>query len=494
MIKLLLVEDEPPIGRAIKKMIEQISQEFLVVGCEYNGEAALERLGREHVDVVLTDIRMPVMDGIKLLEVMRERYPDCIVAILSGYQEFSYAQSALRNGAFDYLLKPVSREKLAEFLGRLEDVCSVNELNRKRELVMESMSGVAAPNPRASSKCSIFLTCVGAWPLIPDDTMTPGAAFWRDVSADDFCRRLLTGDETVLTFEGKVKPERVFVLENVSPQRLPQLAQELFDRLAELANPIPVTICAFPELAAIWEVGTIIRALRAQLYTGIRLCGGQLCWDTGDAKKPAPVFARGSAESVVEALVTKNAELLKKNLAEVVGDAVRSGMTQIEFCRLLDAVICDQRLQNFSMADVKLDLYEAVSNAVALQSLADDLFAIFDHFNATEFKSEQRELIDQIKRYLELNFDKNITNEMLSQQFGFVPSYISKIFRRHKGVSPSEYMTRLRMEKAKAAIINNPDLLIRNVAQLVGYNDPYYFSKAFKKETGKWPTQFQQKQ
>ncbi len=492
MIKVLLVEDEPPIGRAIQKMIEQTSPAFFVVGCAINGQAALDWLVREPVDVVITDIRMPVMDGIELLEEIKQRHPECIAVVQSGYQDFGYAQSALRLGAFDYLLKPLSRDKLGDLLGRLEDYCSMREVEKKRMLLQQSLNRPPVEKKGDAATCAVFLACVGAWPLSPDDSMTPGAAFWEPLSPETLVEANLVEGESVLVFEGKFRPERVFVLENVPEERLQEVVGNVYKNFSTRATPVAVTLCAYPERLAIWEVGTIIRALRARLYNSIRLCCSQLFWETDIPQKREASLSVLPVAEIVEALCAKNHDLLAANVEDAVHNAVNAHMTQLEFCHFLDAVICDPRLQTPRVADIKADITEAVSNVVSPDGLAKDLFAILNQFNAAEFNIEQKDVITRMEQYLERNYNRNITNEMLSRQFGFVPSYISKIFRRHKGVSPSEYITFLRMEKAKATISRQPELRMREVAQMVGYQDPYYFSKAFKKETGMWPTQYQQ--
>jgi YesN/AraC family two-component response regulator len=146
-----------------------------------------------------------------------------------------------------------------------------------------------------------------------------------------------------------------------------------------------------------------------------------------------------------------------------------------------------------STAGLKLDLSEAVSNAVTPEGLRADLVQILGQFGMGESKTDKKMMISQIKKYLTENYTKSISNEMLSALFGFVPSYISKIFRQQMGVSPAEYLARLRIEKAKTLLDTRQDLLIREVALLVGYNDPYYFLRAFKKITGLWPSQYQEK-
>ena len=245
MIKVLIAEDEPPIARAVQRLIEELSPEFKIIGRAINGQEALSLMLREEADVVFTDIRMPVMDGLRLLEELRRNWPDCLSVVLSGYQEFTYAQTALRHGAFDYLLKPLSKDALAELLRRLE------------------------------------------------------------------------------------------------------------------------------------------------------------------------------------------AAHATKNIMRTVTRHVLSKQTQ---------------------------------------------------------KTEG--LVARMEQYLNENYSQDITNETLSAQFGYVPSYLSRIFRDQMDVSPMAYLTRLRLEMAKELLREHRGLLVRDVAQLVGYTDVSYFSKLFKKATGLWPSQY----
>ena len=490
MIKLLVVDDEPPIGRAVKAMIEKASDAFEVVGCELNGFAALERMAQEPIDVVITDIRMPVMDGIAFLEKAEKRYPDCISVILSGYQEFAHAQAAIKLGAFDYLLKPLTMDKISDLLNRIEDLWTLRIVAKKRETLLESMRGISFVRNGSAAKCSVLLACAGAWPLSPDDAMVPGATFWESVPFA--CEQLLHTGEDVIAFEGKVMPERIFVFDGLDRYRFQEVAPLVYDRLKDLGLPLAVTVCAFPDPAEIWEVGYLVRALRAKLYTSVRLCRSQFIWDVAGELSPAASVSNLSVDPIVESILAKDSGTLKTCMERFVTTCVQGNLTQMEFCRFLDSILCDQRLQIPSNTGIKLDLNGAVSNAVTTEGLAADIFAILDHFSSYKDKGAQQDLIWQIEQYLKINMDKAITNEMLSKRFGFVPSYVSKLFRRHKGMSPSEYIIKLRMEKAKETMQRYEGILIKNVSQLVGYNDPHYFSKIFKKETGQWPSQFQE--
>ncbi|MBP1994518.1 response regulator transcription factor [Paenibacillus eucommiae] len=270
MIKVMIVEDEPPIARSLKRMMESEHSSYQVVACAINGQEALEWLQREQIDVVFTDIRMPVMDGIELLSRLSLHDPQILKVVISGYQEFEYARKAIQYQVFDYMLKPIVKPVLAELLHKIADQIQVKEADLKRQQLYEQLS----------------------------QTMLPGEQ---------------TSETQALE------------------------AQTLEAKTSE-SQPLPVVL--------------------------------------------------------------------------------------------------------------------------------------------------------EVERFLQKHYTENITNEMLSQKFGFVSSYISKLFRAHKGVSPSQYVTKLRIDKAKEIIRLQPHLRMKEVAELVGYNDALYFSRVFRKETGDWPTQF----
>lgn len=119
MYKVFIADDEMWIVMGLKKLIEKSAKPFAVVGEANNGVTALEELEKKRPDILFTDIRMPGYTGLELLEKLREKGLGLKVVFITGYADFEYAQSALRLGAFDYLLKPIDEDKLDEVLERL---------------------------------------------------------------------------------------------------------------------------------------------------------------------------------------------------------------------------------------------------------------------------------------------------------------------------------------------------------------------------------------
>lgn len=120
MMKLLIVDDEVMIREGLKYLLEEIIVGYEVSAMAKNGVEALELLKKEIPDALITDIRMPIMDGLQLCYKVRNQYPKLPIVIISGYEDFQYAKQALQLGVVDYLLKPIDRIELALTLKKLQ--------------------------------------------------------------------------------------------------------------------------------------------------------------------------------------------------------------------------------------------------------------------------------------------------------------------------------------------------------------------------------------
>lgn len=121
MIKVLIVDDEMIIRKGIRTSIDWERLGIVIVGEAKNGQEALDLSGRLEPDIVMTDIRMPVMDGLALAAALRERQPHVKIIIVSGYDDFDYARQALKIGVSEYLTKPVGAEDLTKLMLKLGD-------------------------------------------------------------------------------------------------------------------------------------------------------------------------------------------------------------------------------------------------------------------------------------------------------------------------------------------------------------------------------------
>ncbi len=138
MYKFLVVDDEEIVRRGFRQKIAWEDTGFIFLEPCKNGREAIERIAQEHPDVVMTDICMPLVDGLEVADHIAKQHPDIIVLILSGYEEFEYARSALRSGVVDYLLKPITSHELSELVSKLKTRLDENPHRR---------AGLMASNP-----------------------------------------------------------------------------------------------------------------------------------------------------------------------------------------------------------------------------------------------------------------------------------------------------------------------------------------------------------
>lgn len=133
-MRILIVDDEPIVRKGMTAIIHKENSDWRVIGQEPNGEAALRFMEREVPDILITDIKMVSMDGICLSKIVRRKWPEMLILVVSGYGEFEFAKEAVRFGAMDYLLKPTAPSELICALGRAEET-----LRKQRDAHVETL-------------------------------------------------------------------------------------------------------------------------------------------------------------------------------------------------------------------------------------------------------------------------------------------------------------------------------------------------------------------
>ncbi|MRN55958.1 response regulator transcription factor [Paenibacillus monticola] len=144
MIKVMIADDEEVIRRGLAKITSRMDLEVEVIGSYGNGQEAWEhlaKLGPEDIDLLITDIKMPRMDGFKLIEQVRGSMKNVSIAVLSGFSEFEYARRAIRHGVLDYLLKPIDKTQLYELLKRVDEEKKKPPEPEREQIVIQAAEG-----------------------------------------------------------------------------------------------------------------------------------------------------------------------------------------------------------------------------------------------------------------------------------------------------------------------------------------------------------------
>lgn len=494
MIRVMIVEDEPPTLRRIAGMIEKIDSEFFVAATALNGRAALEKMDEMRIDLVITDIRMPVMNGLELMDKIRESDPDVMIVVLSGHQDFEYAHHAMRAQSIDYLLKPMSEQAMRELLARIKS--QHRQLNRERLkksiAIQLNKSEAGAPQREAQDTVEVCLFCAGGFPFDDDAEMSPAADFWMTRSLENLAEEAgVTGFRW--EFMGSTPVERILIFQDESKADGVCAMKRLHE---SLLGAMPVSCACFGERIELSRAGGALKRLRRALQENIRIGRSDFITvdDFGPAQEPAEDDE--AARKLASWLASERGGQESYILSELFVRMEREGWPQR---RILDLFLGASGLMERSGKDDAREaarhyqtvLTDVVCTALSMEEVKDAVFSLALPSPPNTAEGKQADVVQAIEKYLRGHYGEHITNQTLAAEFGYVPSYISVLFRQKYRLSPSEYLTQIRMDEAKKLIRDHPDMLIREVSERVGFKSQHHFSRIFKKSEGVRPTSYQ---
>lgn len=511
MIKVLVVEDEPPILRSLIKLIETTNPEFKVVDFAYNGKEAIEVLEKNKPDIVFTDVKMPIMDGIELISYLFSNYPDIITVIVSGYSDFNYAKSAIRYNAYEYLLKPVVSSLLEELLTKIE--VTIKEKIRKQKLQYFNdaiQSGKTAevllPKETVSPAYYTILICAGSSPSFALDYHIPARDFWDNTDLDGITSAFLQNGEESWIISGKSTAEKIVLLtlKDNSRDRLLEISEQIYLKLS--ISRFAITMVINSTITNLNHIGSSCQLLRISLVKKIIIGHSQKLIEDSNFKNEnslegnSKIFDLSLENNLLLAIRRGDIEALKTGF-KILFDFFQTNLTpqitvekHLKYLATASQSPASQSIVN-SNSNFELDVNEAISNSFDYNELLNNLVYLFigvskSISSESEADNKMPEVVKSINMYLIENYTKQITMTTLSKKFGLVPTYLSKLFKTYIGMSPSDFITHLRIEKSKELMKSQPQLLVKEISILVGYDDQHYFSRLFKKETGVGPTEY----
>lgn len=509
MIRVLVVEDEMPILHSIKKGIEMTNPRFQVVATAYNGEEALAQLRLNEIDVVFTDIRMPVMDGIGLISRLREAYPAIVPVIVSGYQEFEYAKKAMNLNVSDYLLKPLSLVELGKVLLSIAaQIDGRNEalLDKYMEDALHHEGNAKKARPPAvleEGNLGMMLLCAGSFPGFTLEDYSPATAAWDRFDLAGACGEWLQEGRGLWVMDGKSPSEKIIVYHRAAESvaaTLQRCAEGLLERWErEAGTSLTIGISSdFP----IGELLTTGQMLRARLYKKASIGVSQLfaLSQSEDRAPELPKLDTFTEKKLLMALDHNTHEPFLEALRGLIEPWKTSRPRQYEVERVMRQIasLClrsmDSPTPYFSHL-FEYDIDQAILHSGSYDELYKHLSIVYRMaFSMKESNEEEgdqsKQLMERLDEYLRMNLTEPINHQTLSEKYGLVPSYLSKLFASYKGMSPAKYLVTLRIQRAKELLETQPKLLMKDIANLIGYQDALYFSKLFKKETGVWPSEY----
>lgn len=518
MYKVFLVEDEIVTREGIRDRVDWAAAGFQFCGEAPDGELALPLLEKTRPDVLITDIKMPFMDGLQLCKIVRDRLPSLKIIILSGHDEFQYAQEAVRLGVTEYLLKPVGvqdlhlvlekvarqldqaqeeRESLQRLKHQLEDDLTLRQEKFLLKLAMGGMSSLEA----VEEGQRLDLNLIAKWYQVITLEFEPGGEPFNYNQSQQIERIIsrLVGHNPDVFLSKKGMAELLLLLKGDSAEVLGQEAYFLTQLIkSEVENKTDWSMrvgLGSPQA----RIGNIYQSFTEALANLERVAG--------------PAQGRASDELHKAELLNLDPSALEDYLQFGTIDGFDDFFgTYLE--PLGETALQSYFIKNYIFADIILttarfvhklggeaDLVIPEINEVetllmtikSLPQLKEETRRVFTsalNFRDRQAQNQYGAIIHQARKYIETHYSRaEVSLNEVAAQVNLSPSHFSTIFSREVGETFTEYLTHIRLEKAKELLRTTP-LKSFEIAAQIGYNDPHYFSYVFKKHLGFSPKEF----
>ena len=531
-IKVFLVEDEMVIRNGIVKSINWEKEGYRLVGEASDGELAYPMILKEKPDILLTDIKMPFLDGLELSRLVKQKLPDTKILIFSCYDEFDYAKEAIRIGVTEYLLKPVSSEQLLEVMRRISK--QIEQDREEREILRQYQEDMKENVERERQN---FFSHVIRGEVSIGEAVKNGKKYGMDLSAGFYSIILFkifsTPEENIVSehiwkicekIETKVDEipyayyfQRgidgwVFLLTAESKEQMEERQKNLCDCLAEIMKNerkveyfggIGKPVERIRNLGQSFRDAERIFAERFTRQSNQFLSGFEKMdvykddefqiKDLGDVGKSREMIEKflnnGTKEELEEFMDTYFIRMKEDKLQStlmrqyIIMDIY---IVIMSFCEKIDAVNHDYQqeteklkstIQNMnSVSEIRSYITYMLNQAIELRdSISKKRYA--DIIKAAE------------KMISEHYMSEEISLNSVADSVGMSPSYFSSVFSKESGKTFVEFLTETRMEKAKELLMCSA-LKTSEIGYEVGYKDPHYFSYIFKKTQGCSPKDY----
>ncbi len=527
MLKVFLVEDEYVVRESIKNNIEWSDYGFEFCGEAGDGEVALSLIRKELPDIVITDIKMPFMDGLTLSKLIKEEFPQMEIILLTGYEEFSYAQEALHIGVARYLSKPISGEALtAELTQIAEKIREKKEDRAIREKYKKEME------ERTVQEKQEFFDSIVTGGKNAADLLEEARKLSLDLSAVYYNILLLKVwsdrhdmeeySKTVVSMEERLKEMaeekkvllfdrhlegKALLFKADSVEQMTALMQEFIENLEKMfaenrhihffggVGKTVMHISEIPESFGCAGKGFAHRYLGETdrfLYDNeIKKQADSFSMSEIDPKKMAhervTEFLRRGEGMEVNFFVEEFLHGLGENAMQ--SSMFRQYITMDTYLTVIDFMENELGVSRDVLETIELNsaVTATEESAIAfMKEIINNALSLREDMSKNRYHDVVRDAISYIEQhYSEEEFSLN----ELASYVNFSPNHLSAVFRQQTGQPFIKYLTDYRITKAKE-LLRCTGKKSSEIALLVGYKDAHYFSYAFKKAQGMTPTQY----
>lgn len=499
-MRIMIVDDELIQRQALAMLVSKYIGTIQDTVLADSGREALRLMDKEPADIVCVDYRMPGISGIEVIREMKRKYPMTIFILITAFSEFSIAQNALKLAVHDYILKPVKKE---EFISTISSC--VQEILQRRQ---QEESWLTLKEYVRELEPAFEKELFGAF-LLKKETVIRRFVELKRIKegAKGFC--------AIINMSECWKKINYELLIGTLKS---QLAEQCYVIAREnLDNRMVVFVVEKEKLCSISEFKTmIVRMVSEPIKMGIGCVSDDIFQLHSSYKMAVEAEKKCSREmrivyeeeeqiqtfyeypyslekQIISAITNKNAEKAERLISElyhmILAYAEGDQEKIMEELKKLQAALL--RL----CAEYEVECYEidAINDCDHIyegcQFLAKKMIIAF-----SEKRQQGKDaVIVYAIEYIKENYFTNLSLDDIASRFQISIFYFTKLFKAKMGYTFVEYLTYVRIENAKKLMLQDPDIKINEVCELVGYNDPKYFCKAFKKLTGMTPAEFKKR-
>jgi two-component system response regulator YesN len=513
--RILIADDEAIERQGLELMITRAMPGMFEIFHAENGRVAIEKAEQEKPDIIFMDIKMPGIQGIDALKEIIRNMPHVKTVLVTAYDYFGYAKEALTLGVNDYLLKPKKKEEVLNVVEKLVQKIELEKQQRSQELKQRETISQLLPLAESELCLIIMMNLIlesdfnGLNDLLKTRihkgySLVISLQSYEDHQYDLEKQHIYATIKNFIKLSGEdciVSPligNRITLFTNNSENH--HVPYNVKERSIVFAEKIYQFIEREYDIRANIGIGTIQEGLE-----GLRRSYYEATIGLSNTTKENPIRYYSDRKNGKEKeLILNIEEQLFRELNNLnLNQAIL--LFHQAFDKLIEStkgnfIKCKSEVMELFIALNKLLLRQGVKSE-GIGSLSDTTqMEQLRHISEIWFhsiveavrkdkESKTESLIDRAKQYMEENYYKEISMELVAEIINLSPYYFSKIFKKMEGITFIDYLTLLRINKAKE-LLQDQNLSLKEICFQVGYNDPNYFSRVFKKVTELSPTEY----
>lgn len=525
MIKLLICDDEPWICFLVRQLLDADRLGIQILEDVYDGETAYQRIVSKNPDIVITDIKMPGMDGLEMIEKVRRAGLNTRFVIVSGFGTFDYARKAIRYQVEDYLIKPINKTDVNEIVEKLcmaihgekesagqirktiDDLNKSYALNRSFFLsnIIFNHEEIKNSNLEEVNEKYGFQFLEGHFLLGIINLLAIEKI--HDSSGVKKMKDLLQSVFSEMCFECEpyIYRESIILLLNYAPEKEVELYKTFhhyirkFSASPEYAGLFRTVVLLSEPVKEMDRIGDLYWETQELLPAGILRGYNCVCQvdETITCDPSQIIFKEQIREGIKKSCENELVKLLSSLLLELLTDNRSLIIKAPKLFHVLIREVVDyvgrltERTETQKSALIKeiMDGYPECSSSEELSEfLAGKIYSVFNEYN--RLKSANKNLaIQTAKQYIDQHYMENIAMEKVAQMVFLSPSYFSTLFKKELKLPFGDYLIEIRIKKAKEMLASN-EYSVTQVAEMVGYKDAKYFSRIFCKKVGLKPLEY----